>query len=281
MNAVHGALSVFESERADKLTAVSLLLAGRRAIVTGAAGGIGEAVARRFCEEGAQVVLADRDGDGAIAAAGQLGAAGHRAHGRQLDVTDEAAVRAAIDDAAELLGGLDLVVANAGVLSVTPLAELSSAEFERTLRVNAVGTFLTLKHAVPHLRAAGGGALLCTASQAGVHGYPDMSAYCASKFAVVGMVKSLAQELAGDGIRVCAVAPGLINTAMYRELAAKRARMWSVDVDTAAQRLVDTVPFRRPARPEEVADAFVYLASSAASYVSGIALVVDAAELSG
>ena len=256
-------------------------LAGRRAIVTGAAGGIGAATARRLCEEGAGVVLADRDAAGVAATAAELQAAGHQAYGRAVDVTDETAVHALIDDAAGLLSGLDLVVANAGILSLAPLAELSSAEFEQTLRVNAFGTFLTFKHALPHLQAAGGGALLCTASQAGVRGYADMSAYCASKFAVVGMVQSLAQELAGDGIRVCAVAPGLIDTAMYDELAARRAQLWHVDVDAAAQRLVDTVPLGRPARPEEVADAFVYLASPAASYVSGIALVVDGAELSG
>ena len=187
----------------------------------------------------------------------------------------------AVDEAADVLGGLDLAVANAGVLSLRPLADLSLAEFEHTLRVNVLGTFLTFKHAAPHLRAAGGGALLCTASQAGVHGYPEMSAYCASKFAVVGLVESLARELAGDRIRVCAVAPGITETAMYRELVAERARLWGIDEDEAHERIRRTVPFGRAASPEEVADAFVYLASSGAAYVSGVALVVDAAELSG
>jgi NAD(P)-dependent dehydrogenase (short-subunit alcohol dehydrogenase family) len=260
---------------------VTGILEGSRAIVTGAARGIGAAAARRFCEEGAHVVLADRDGDGAAAAASELEAAGHVAHARAVDVTDEEAVRSAIDEAAEILGGLDLVLANAGVLSVRPLADLSLAEFEHTLRVNVLGTFLTFKHAVPHLRAAGAGALLCTASQAGVRGYRDMSAYCASKFAIVGLVQSLAQELAGDGIRVCAVAPGITDTDMYRELADERARLWDVDGETAQKRLVDTVPLGRPASPDEVADAFVYLASSAASYISGIALALDGGELSG
>jgi NAD(P)-dependent dehydrogenase (short-subunit alcohol dehydrogenase family) len=196
-------------------------------------------------------------------------------------VTDEAAIAAAIDEAAALLGGLDVVVANAGVLSLRPLDELTLAEFEETLRVNVLGTFLTFKHAVPHLRAAAGGALLCTSSQAGVRGYPQLSAYCASKFAVVGLVESLAAELAPDGIRVCAVAPGITETAMYRELVAARARLWSVDEDAAHERIRSTVPFGRPATPEEVADAFVYLASPGAAYVSGVTLVVDGAELSG
>ncbi len=260
---------------------MSGVLDGARAIVTGAAGGIGEATARRFCEEGARVLLVDRDGDGAETAAAALRADGYEAHARTADVTEERALARVVDEAAELLGGLDLAVANAGVLSVRPLAELSLAEFELTLRVNVLGVFLTFKHTVPHLRAAGGGALLCTASQAGVRGYRDMTAYCASKFGVVGLVQSLAQELAPDAIRVCAVAPGITDTAMYRELVAERARLWSIGDDDAHERIRATVPFGRAASPREVADAFVYLASPGAAYVSGIALVLDAGELSG
>jgi NAD(P)-dependent dehydrogenase (short-subunit alcohol dehydrogenase family) len=260
---------------------MTALLEGRRAIVTGAARGIGEATARRFCEQGARVVLTDRDGDAVEAAAVKLRDAGHDAQGRALDVTDEAEVERVLNAAADLIGGLDIAVANAGVLAVSPLAELSLADFERTLRVNVVGVFLTLKHALPHLRAAGGGALLCTTSQAGVHGYPDMSAYCASKFAVVGIVESLARELAADGIRVCAVAPGVTDTEMYGELLRARARLWGVDEKTADERIRGTVPFGRTASADEVADAFVYLASPQAAYVSGVALVLDAGELSG
>jgi NAD(P)-dependent dehydrogenase (short-subunit alcohol dehydrogenase family) len=225
-------------------------------------------------------MLADRDGGGVRAAAAELKDAGYDVHAREVDVTDEAAVARVIGDGVKLMGGLDLALANAGILSVRPLADLSLAEFERTLAVNVLGTFLTFKYARPHLRAAGGGALLCTASQAGVHGYPDMSAYCASKFAVVGLVQSLAQELAQDGIRVCAVAPGITDTGMYEELAAERGLLWDLDSEAARDRLARTVPLGRAASPREVADAFVYLASRAAAYVSGIALVIDGGELS-
>ena len=256
-------------------------LEARRAIVTGAGRGIGAAAARRFCEQGAHVVVADQDGIAAAELAAELENAGYLAHARTVDVTDEVSTRRVVDEAAELLGGLDLVLANAGVLSMNPLSDVLLDDFRRTLEVNVLGTFLIFKHALPHMRAAGGGALLCTASQAGVHGYPNMSAYCASKFAIVGMVKALAQELADDRIRVCAVAPGITDTEMYSELAAERARLWGVDADQARTRLLGTVPFGRPASPDEVADAFVYLASEAAAYVSGIALVMDAGELSG
>ncbi|HEY4824719.1 MAG TPA: SDR family NAD(P)-dependent oxidoreductase, partial [Solirubrobacteraceae bacterium] len=122
-------------------------LHGRRAIVTGAARGIGAAAARRFCEEGAHVVLADRDGSGAVAMAAQLRAAGHEADALALDVADEQATERVIDEAAQMLGGVDLALANAGVLSVSPLADLSRATFERMLDVNVLGTFLTFKHA--------------------------------------------------------------------------------------------------------------------------------------
>ena len=257
------------------------LLEGKRVFVTGAARGIGEATARRFCEEGARVVLTDVDGGGAEVAATALRKEGHEAHGEALDVTEEASVKRSLAGAADRLGGLDIAVANAGILSLGSIDELTLAEFERTLRVNVVGTFVTLKYAAPHLRAAGGGVLLCTASQAGVHGYPEMSAYCASKFAVVGLAESLAQELASDGIRVCAVAPGITETEMYRQLVQDRARLWGVDEAQADERIRETVPVGRTATPEDVANAFVYLASPQAGYVSGVALVLDGGELSG
>jgi NAD(P)-dependent dehydrogenase (short-subunit alcohol dehydrogenase family) len=260
---------------------VTRLLEDKRAFVTGAARGIGEATARRFCEEGARVVLTDVDGTAVELAAAALREAGHDAHGDALDVTEEASVQRSLADAADRLGGLDIAVANAGILSVGSIDELTLAEFEDTLRVNVVGTFVTLKHAAPHLREAGGGVLLCTASQAGVHGYPEMSAYCASKFAVVGLVESLAQELAPDGIRVCAVAPGVTETEMYRQLVRDWARLWDVDETQADERIRETVPVHRTATPEDVANAFVYLASPQAAYVSGVALVLDGGELSG
>ena len=255
-------------------------LQGRRALVTGAGRGIGEAIARRFCEEGASVAVTDRDGDAAEAVAAELRKAGHNARSDMLDVTNESVVEACLDAAAAAFGGLDLVVANAGILTINPLADLTLAAFEETLRVNVNGVFLTLKHAAPHLRAAGGGALLCTTSQAGVRGYRDLTAYCASKFAVVGIVRSLAEELAGDGIRVCAVAPGVTETPMYGKLVRERSRLWGIDEAAADERIRGTVPIGRTASPEEIADAFVYLASRQASYVSGIVLVVDAAEQS-
>lgn len=260
---------------------MSELLAGRRAFITGGARGIGAATAARFCEEGARVVVADRDAAGAEAAAEGLRASGHRAQALSLDVTDEGGVAAALGQAAELMEGVDTVVANAGVLDVTPIEDLALSSFERVLKVNLVGVFLTFKHATALLRDSGGGVLLATASQAGLRGCPEMTAYCASKFGVVGLVQSLAPELAADGIRVCAVAPGITRTQMYADLVERRSRIWEQEPDEVIASFEGGIPLARPATPTDVANGHVYLASSLAGYVSGAVLTLDGGELSG
>jgi NAD(P)-dependent dehydrogenase (short-subunit alcohol dehydrogenase family) len=249
--------------------------------ITGAAGGIGAATAQRMCEAGAAVVLADLDGDGVEAIAAGLAGAGHAAHSLPLDVTADGSVALAVDAAAELLGGLDTVVANAGVLTVAPLDELSLLSFRRTLDVNLVGTFSTVRHALRHLREAEGPAIVCTASQAGIEGAPELSAYCASKFGVVGLVQSLARELGPEGIRVSAVAPGLVDTEMLNEFFSRRADSRGTSFDEVAATALADVPLGRLATPTEVADAIVFLVSDQASYLSGIVLPILGGELSG
>ena len=256
------------------------LLAGRRAFITGAARGIGLATARRFCEEGASVALADVQEDTVASAAASLREEGSEASAYVVDVTDERSVREGMARAAEELGGLDTIVANAGIFTLDPISQVTLDDFERTIRVNLTGTFLTLKYGVDHLRRAGGGVMLCTASQAGLRGWPEMTSYCASKFGIVGMVQALAQELAPD-IRVCGVAPGVTETDMQDALVQERSRIWEVSSDEVTERFARSIPFGRPAMPVEVADALVYLASPLASYVSGVTIPVDGAELSG
>jgi D-threitol dehydrogenase (NAD+) len=156
-------------------------------------------------------------------------------------------------------------MANAGVLSLGSIDELTLADLERTLRVNVVGTFATLKHAAPHLRAAGGGVLLCTASQAGVHGYPELSAYCASKFAVVGLSKVLASEWAGRGVTVNTVSPTVVLTDLGRQA-------WAGEKGDA---LKAQIPTGRFAYPEEIAATALFLASDSAAMVNGADILVD------
>lgn len=248
------------------------LLAGRRAFITGGAGGIGRATGRRFCEEGAKVALADLAD--AEEAAAELRAGGYEAVGLDVDVTSEESVGTAVAAAAEQLGGLDLVVANAGVLSVAPFESVTAEQFEKVLRVNLLGVFLTFSRALPYVREAGSGTLLCTSSEAGLDGKAEMAAYSASKFGVVGLVQSLAKELADTRIRVCGVAPGIVETQMYSDLVAARTETWGADPDAVQDELRADSPGGRPTTPEEVADAFVLLASPLAERLSGVVIEV-------
>jgi len=252
-------------------------LQGRRAIVTGAAGGIGAAAARRLCEEGAAVVLTDLDGPATEANAAALRADGHEAHGLALDVTDDAQVAEVLASAAATLGGLDTLIANAGILRLARLEETTPELLRQTLDVNVVGVVSTVRHGVRHM--PDGGAIVCTASVAGLEGSPELTAYCASKFAVVGIVQSLARELAARGIRVNGVAPGLVDTPMLQILFDERARIRGTTPDVIRDRLVRGVPLGRLADPAEVADVMVYLVSPQSSYVSGVTLPILGGEI--
>jgi NAD(P)-dependent dehydrogenase (short-subunit alcohol dehydrogenase family) len=240
-----------------------MLLEGKRALVTGAARGIGLATARRFRDEGATVALSDVDRPAlAKAAAGIEGAVTV-----PFDVTDENAVETGIATAAEELGGLDVLVANAGIVRFRPLPDEELEAFERVIAVNLVGVFLCLRGAAKILRAQRSGVILATASQAGRHGYAGLGAYCASKFGVIGLVESLAKELGPYGVRVNCVAPGLIRTGMYDAV-----------VQNAGRELDDAVPMGRVGDPGEVAELLAFLASDRASYVSGATVSIDGGE---
>lgn len=256
-------------------------LHGRRCLLTGAGGGIGAATAARLGQAGARVVLADRDEAEVSRLAADLREAGCKAHHLAFDVSADDAVATAVTAAAELVGGLDTLVANAGILTTGKVEEVSPETFRRTLEVNLVGTFLCIRHAVPHLREAGGGAIVCMASQAGIEGVPGASSYAASKFGVVGLAQSLARELAGDGIRVNAVAPGLVETPMLLDYFAEKARERGLSVDAVSAEALREVPIGRLATPEEVASTILFLASDLAAYVSGATLPVLGGQLSG
>jgi NAD(P)-dependent dehydrogenase (short-subunit alcohol dehydrogenase family) len=252
--------------------AAGRLLAGRAAIVTGAASGIGAATARRFAAEGARVFVTDLDGDGAAAVAAEIVTAGGEARSASLDVADEAAVEGAVAAAREAMDGLDVAVANAGVLFVATLAETTAAELERALRVNVVGAHNLFRASLPALRESGDGVLLATESLASSHGSAGLSAYSASKFALAGLVQSLAQEEGAHGVRVCSVSPGFIKTGM---LPSFQEGHGYASADELEAELSSWVALGRMGTPEEVADAFVLLASPLARYVTGANLAVD------
>jgi NAD(P)-dependent dehydrogenase (short-subunit alcohol dehydrogenase family) len=230
---------------------------GRRALVTGAGSGIGEAVARGLHAEGAEVVLADMAGDRVQALAAELG---DRAQSRTLDVRDEEAV-------AEAMDGFDVLANVAGIGSTTNAPDTSLDVWENVFAVNARGTFLCCKHAIPGMIERGGGSIVNMGSVAGLVGIRNRAAYCASKGAVVAFTRALAIDHVGDGIRVNAVCPGTVDSPWVRRLVDEVGE--SLDALRARQ------PMGRLGTTDEVAQAVLYLASDAAAFVTGTALIID------
>ena len=241
------------------------LLDGRRAVVTGAARGLGEAIAKAFLTQGASVVVADIDETGAKATAEALArATGGTAIGVGCDVTDEQAVRALIDRAGTEFGGLDVLVNNAGILRNKSLAEAALSDFRDLIDVHVQGSWLGIKYAAPLLAAAGGGSIVNMSSIGGKAGLAGQTNYSTAKAAILGLTKAAAKELAGDRIRVNAILPGIINTAMAAQLSP----------DDLARRVQD-IPLGRLGDPAEIGDAAVFLASDMSSYVTGATLEVS------
>lgn len=242
-------------------------LAGKRAIVSGAASGIGTATARRFADEGARVALLDVDGPQVADLAADLGDAAIAAIA---DVSDEDAVAAAVARAEQAFGGLDIAVANAGVQLFGQDAaadELDLDVWRRTLDVNLTGAFLLCKHAIRVMLRDGGGAVVCTASPTGLAGRaPGFDAYSASKGGVAGLIRVLAADYGARGVRVNGIVPGFTDTPLVGSIMSDPAER---------EPLLKTIPMRRPGRPEEIAAGMVFLASDEASYVTGALLAVD------
>ena len=241
-------------------------LAGRAAIVTGAASGIGRAIAERFAAEGAAVLIADVQRDAGEAVAAAIRAGGGRAELVGTDVTAETEVRAMVDAAVARFGRLDILVNNAGIGRFVPFEQLEPGEWDRIFAVNLRAAYLACRAAMPHLKGSGHGAILNLSSQSGLQGQPMNEAYCASKAGVILFTRSLARELAPDGVRVNCICPGGTETALLR---AFRRTITTVESAPASP------PLGRFARPEEIAAAALFLVSDDASYVTGVALPVD------
>ena len=240
------------------------MLSGKRALITGAASGIGRAAAARFTTEGAAVALLDRDGPRVFEAAAEIGALGLAA-----DVRLEAEIEAAVTEAVGALGGLDILVANAGVQlhgEDDRADRLALEVWERTLRINLTGVFLTCKHGIRALLDAGGGSVVCTSSPTAFSGVaPGYDAYSASKAGVLGLVRAMARDYAPE-VRVNAVVPGFVETALVAPVT--RDAEWLANV-------LSTVPLGRAGRSDEVAGLIAFVASDACAYATGAAFVLD------
>ena len=246
------------------------LLAGRRALVTGAATGIGRAIVEAFVREGARVAVTDIDLDGAQDLAESLGE-GTRAY--RLDVTDAAETAEVFQAAAAWMGGLDLLAANAGISTMNPVVDLTEEEWDSNMAVNAKGVFLSNREAVRHFLAAGEtGVIVNTASLAGKIGAPLLAHYAASKFAVVGFTQSLAREVGEHGIRVNAVCPGYVRTSMQDREVVWEGKLRGMTPEAVREQYVAETPLGRLEEPEDVAAIVVFLASDLSGFLTGEAI---------
>ncbi|MDH2424906.1 3-oxoacyl-ACP reductase FabG [Sphaerisporangium sp. TRM90804] len=241
------------------------LVAGRTAVVTGAAQGIGLAIARLLHEHGARVVLTDRDGGQAAEAAKALG---DGVSALACDVTDEDAVAAVVAHAVDRYGALDVFVNNAGITRDATLGKMALADFEAVVDVHLKGTWLGVRAAAAVMRPAGAGSIVNISSLSGKSGNFGQTNYSAAKAGIVGLTKAAAKELASRNVRVNAVQPGLIRTAMTA----------AMPPDVFAAREAD-IPMRRAGEPHEVAGAVLFLASDLSSYMTGAVLEVGGGRL--
>jgi len=251
-------------------------LTGKRALITGAASGIGRATAELFAREGAAVAVVDVDEVGGRAVAQAIEGEGGRAIFVHCDVTRAADCQRAVRETVDKLGGLDVLFNNAGIIRRATVIDTTEEEWDRVMAVNVKSIFLLSKYAVPVMAQAGGGAIINTSSGWGLVGGRNAVSYCASKGAVVNMTRAMALDHGAENIRVNCICPGDTDTPMLRSEAQQLGESEDIFLADAADR-----PLRRVGQPADIAQAVLYLASDAALFVTGTALVVDGGGLAG
>jgi NAD(P)-dependent dehydrogenase (short-subunit alcohol dehydrogenase family) len=251
-------------------------LSGKRALITGAASGIGRATALLFAREGAAVTVVDVDENGGQAVAQTILDEGGQAIFVRGDVTRAADCQRAVQETVDRLGGLDILFNNAGIIRRATVIDTTEEEWERVMAVNVKSIFLLGKYAVPAMAQSGGGAIVNTASGWGLVGGRNAVSYCASKGAVVNMTRAMALDHGAQNIRVNCVCPGDTDTPMLRSEAQQLGESEDAFLAEAADR-----PLQRIGRPEDIAQAVLYLASEDSAFVTGTALVVDGGGLAG
>jgi len=251
-------------------------LTGKRALIAGGASGIGRATALLFAREGAAISVVDLDEVGSRAVGKEIDHDGSRAIFVPCDVTQAGDCQRAVEQTVRDLGGLDVLVNSAGIIRRANVLETTEAEWDQVMAVNVKSVFLLSKYAIPVLAEAGGGVIINVASGWGLVGGPRAAAYCASKGAVVQLTKSMALDHGRQNIRVNCICPGDTDTPMLRDEARQLGEPMEQFLAEAAER-----PLGRIGRPEDIAEAALYLASDASSFVTGTALVVDGGGTAG
>lgn len=257
-----------------------MLLKDKVAIITGAASGIGKATSLVFGQEGAKVLCADVNAEGADSTAAQINDTGGEATSLKVDVTEEAQVQAMIADAVSRWGRLDAIYNNAGIGTGNPVTQISVEEWDRMHAINLRGVFLGTKHAIPEMMKTGGGAIVNTASDAGLMGAAMLSSYCATKGGVVMFTKATAVEWARMGIRINCVCPGVIRTPILDPML-QMAEAAGVTPEQAWERVGKSHPIGRVGEPSEVGQTVAFLCSDRASFITGVALPVDGGMAAG
>ena len=246
-------------------------LAGKTALITGGARGIGRAFAQAYIREGARVVIADIDIDRARVTAAEIGA-----QAVQMDVSDLASIDRAVTEAAHLLGQIDILINNAAIFTAAPIVEITEADYSRTFDINVKGTLFTLQAVARHMIARGiRGRIINMASQAGRRGEPLVAVYCATKAAVISLTQSAALNLIGHGIRVNAIAPGVVDGEHWDGVDAFFAKYEGKAPGQKKAEVGAGVPYGRMGRAEDLTGMAVFLASDEAEYIVAQTYNVD------
>jgi NAD(P)-dependent dehydrogenase (short-subunit alcohol dehydrogenase family) len=256
-------------------------VSGKVAIVTGGASGIGEACAETLAREGASVLITDIDDTLGKGVVDRITKAGGKAHYMRHDVRDEAAWSGVIEEAEKRYSRLDIMVANAGIGIMSPIATMTLADWQRQQAINLDGVFLSIKHSIPAMKRAGGGSIVLMSSVAGLRGAPGLAAYSATKGGVRLLAKSVALEHAADNIRCNSVHPGIIATPIWEKIpTGAEGNRRNAPIDPR-ERAAATVPLPRVGEAQDIANGVLFLCTDAGNYITGQELVIDGGMTAG
>lgn len=248
---------------------------GRVAVVTGGGRGAGRAIAQRLAEDGFTIVIGDVRAESANEAAQEIATStGVDTAGFAVDVSSASSVDGFIAEIVERFGTVDVLINNAGVISIMPLSAIEEAEWDRVIDINLKGPYLTTRAALPYLTSSGWGRIVNIASDVGKRGEANIAHYCASKFGVVGLTQATGVELARTGVTVNAICPAIMNTDMMKQIAKEGAALDGADADETFGHLHDVVPMGRPTEPTDIANVVSFLCSDDASFLTGQSLNV-------